>query len=62
MPTLIMPKEAAVRKFHPAVWCGAIALAGLVTGATIRAQSAPVVTVDQVNRWMTELSNPIATF
>jgi len=31
MPTLIMPKEAAVRKFHPAVWCAAIVLAGLVT-------------------------------
>ena len=30
MPTLIMPKEAAVRQFHPAVWCAAIALAGLV--------------------------------
>lgn len=36
MPTLIMPKEAAVRKFHPAVWCAAIALAGLITGSTIR--------------------------
>jgi hypothetical protein len=30
MPTLIMPKEAVVRKFHRAVWLAAIALAGLV--------------------------------